>query len=470
MRLATARQSNSKFGSGYFYSVIKTKSAIGAAVLASSLLFGLTAAPAIAAGTASPSPSPSPTESPAAPGSCSAKAAISNPALGRFYGYVIDASSGNTLLDVRGSEQTPSASVLKVLTAATALTKLPVATYRAKTAVLTIPGEPSTIVLRGGGDFSLSQLTKDSRSTYTAAPRLETLAQNVLNNWSSDAEITKIILDSSLFSGPSYNPFWKASDRTNGYISNITALQLDSDRRNGDITSLAYDGFRSTDPIGKTGQLFKAALKSLAPNAKLVIGKTPKTAVELTSVSSQPMDFWLHHAMMASDNTETEFIARHVAIASGLPASFDSIEPMTKQILAGYAIDSTGLVMKDASGLAQADRVTPRIIAHLMELAAKPNTVLAPLESYLPVAGESGTLAGRFNGVNAVARNYVKGKSGFIPGLYSLAGIIDAKDGTRLAYAMFARSADGKQVGWATRGALDSVATRFYVCGAKLTK
>lgn len=446
----------------------KTKSIIVAALVASGLLLGLSVSPALAVG--SPSPSPSPTESPAAPGACSAKTAISNPALGRFYGYVIDVSTGKTLLDIRGAEQTPSASVLKVLTAATALTKLPVETYRAKTTVLTLPSEPSTIVLRGGGDFSLSQLTKDSRSTYTAAPRLETLATNVLNKWSSDTEITKIILDSSFFSGPTYSPFWKASDRTNGYISNITALQLDSDRNNGDITSLAYDGYRSTDPVGKTGVLFKKALKSLASNAEIVIGKTPKNAVELTSVSSQPMDFWLHHAMMASDNTETEFIAHHAAIAAGLPASFDSVEPLTKQVLADYAIDSTGLVMKDASGLAQADRVTPQIIAHLMQAAADPTSPLAPLETYLPVAGKSGTLAGRFNGVNAVAKNSVKGKSGFIPGLYSLAGIIDAKDGTRLAYAMFARSADGKQVGWATRGALDTVATRFFVCGAKLAK
>ncbi len=436
--------------------------------MAGSLLFGLSATPAFAVG--SPSPSPSPTKSPAAPGVCSAKTAISNPALGRFYGYVIDVATGKTLLDVRGAEQTPSASVLKVLTAATALTKLPVETYRAKTSVLTIPGQPSTIVLRGGGDFSLSQLTKDSRSAYTAAPRLETLATNVLNKWSSDTEITKIILDSSFFTGPNYNPFWKASDRTNGYISNITALQLDSDRTNGDITSLAYDGYRSTDPVGKTGALFKKALKALAANATVVVGTAPKSAVELTSVSSQPMDFWLHHAMMASDNTETEFIARHAAIAAGLPGSFDSVEPLTKKVLESLSIDSTGLVMKDASGLAQANRVTPQIIAHLMASAADPTSTLAPLETYLPVAGKSGTLAGRFNGVNAVAKNSVKGKSGFIPGLYSLAGIIDAKDGTRLAYAMFARSADGKQVGWATRGALDTVATRFFVCGAKLTK
>ena len=68
-----------------------------------------------------------------------------------------------------------------------------------------------------------------------------------------------------------------------------------------------------------------------------------------------------------------------------------------------------------------------------------------------------------------MARGFVKAKSGFIPGLYSLAGIINAKDGHRLAFAAFARSGNGKTVGYMARPALDTVATRFYQCGARLT-
>jgi D-alanyl-D-alanine carboxypeptidase/D-alanyl-D-alanine-endopeptidase (penicillin-binding protein 4) len=142
---------------------------------------------------------------------------------------------------------------------------------------------------------------------------------------------------------------------------------------------------------------------------------------------------------------------------------------MVKNMLSNLGIDSSALVMKDASGLAQANRVTPAMITQLMVNVAKGESVLAPLESYLPVAGVGpGSMAGRFTGANAVARKFVKGKTGFIPGLYSLAGIINAQDGSRLAYSIFARSAAGKQVGWATRGALDKVATRFYSCGANL--
>ena len=422
------------------------------------------------AGAVDATPSPTPTPVPVLPnlGTCSASSATSSASLGKFYAYVQDVTTGKVLLDINGSEATPSASVLKVLSVAAALTHLP-ATYKATTRVLTIPSEPGTIVLQGGGDHTLSQMTKGSYTTYAKPARLETLANKVLTSWTSDQPVKKIILDSSFFSGPSYSPFWLASDRTNGYISHITALQVDSDRANGDQTSYAYSGYRSTDPVLKTGTLFKSALKGLAPDAKLVKGKTPKNAVELTSVTSQPITTWMAHATGISDNTETEFIARHAAKAAGMSPSFESLEPMVKNMLNNLGIDSSALVMKDASGLAQANRVTPKMITQLMVNVAQGGSVLAPLESYLPVAGVGpGSMGGRFTGANTVARKFVKGKTGFIPGLYSLAGVINAKDGSRLAYSIFARSADGKKVGWATRGALDSVATRFYSCGANL--
>ncbi len=417
---------------------------------------------------ASPVPSPSETAVPVDPNLCSAKSALSQSALGKFYGYVVDVNTGKILINVNGEEATPSASVLKVLSISAALTNIP-ATYTATTRVLTVPSQPGTIVLQGGGDHTLSNMTKGSYTTYAKPARLETLATQVLNGWVSPEPITKIILDSSFFSGNTYNPYWYSSDRTNGYISHITGLQVDSDRANGDQTSYAYSGYRSTDPVLKTGNLFKAALKGLAPNAVLVKGKTPKSAVELTSVTSQPITTWMAHAIGISDNTETEFIARHAAKAAGLSPSFESIEPMVKNMLGNLGIDSSKLVMKDGSGLAQANRVTAKMITELMVKVAQGNTALTPLESYLPVAGVGpGSMGGRFTGKNAVARKFVKGKTGFIPGLYSLAGIINAKDGSRLAYAIFARSAEGKKVGWSTRGALDTVATRFYVCGSKL--
>ncbi|WP_138275750.1 D-alanyl-D-alanine carboxypeptidase/D-alanyl-D-alanine endopeptidase [Rhodoluna limnophila] len=454
--------------------MVKFSRAIAGVTVSAALVLAAVAGPAAAVDEASPSPSASPTATPTPSASataqpCSANTAMANPDLAKLYAYVVNVETGEVLINERGTYQTPSASVLKVLSVSAALTYLPT-DYKATTKVFTVPGEPGTIVLKGGGDHTLSQVTKDGFTTYERATRMFTLANKVYSNWTAEVPISKIILDSSFFSGPSYNPAWKASDRTNGYISKITALQTDADRASPDLSKTDYSGYRSNDPIGRTGNLFKTALGGLAKKAKIVEGKTPAGAVLLTSIESQPITTWMDHATVVSDNTETEFIARHAAKATGRPAAFSSIEPMVKEMLTDLGIDSSKLIMKDGSGLAQANRVTPKLITELMVSVANGHPTLAPLESYLPVAGVKGGLAYRFTGKNISARGAVKGKTGFIPGLYSLAGVIDAADGSRLAYSIFARTADGKYVNGATRGAIDTLATRFYTCGANLTE
>lgn len=415
--------------------------------------------------TATPTPKPYPT--PAAP--CSAAAATKSKDLGQLYAYAIDAQTGRVLLDIRGGEQTPSASVLKVVTAAMAMNYLPT-DYSAKTSVYSLANEPGTLVLVGGGDHTLSAMTGTSFTTYPKPARLETLAAKVLQGWTSDVEVNKIVLVDDFFAGPNYTTAWKASDRTNGYVSLITSLQIDSDRANPDLSSTAYSGYRSTDPVMRAGKAFKAALGGLAPSAKLVTGKLPAGAKLVAQVASAPIATWLDHALTYSDNTETEFIARHAVKAAGMPASFASIQRAATTALETQGIDPAGLIMKDGSGLAQGNRVTAKLIAQIMAGVATSGSALAPMLDYLAVAGESGTLAGRFNGKSASASGKIFAKSGYIPGLYSLAGVVYSKDGGRIAFAAFARSGSGKVVNYAARPALDALAARMYTCGVSLTK
>jgi D-alanyl-D-alanine carboxypeptidase/D-alanyl-D-alanine-endopeptidase (penicillin-binding protein 4) len=359
--------------------------------------------------------------------------------------------------------------VLKVLTAAAAIVHVP-ATQRATTTVLSVPSQPGVLVLKGGGDFSLTKTVAPAYTTYTKAARISTLAANTLTLLTPGIPISKIILDSTYFEENSYNPAWKLSDRTNGYISPITALQVDAGRLNGDLTSKKYDGTRSSTPILDAGRAFRTALGDAAKTATLEVAPAPADASPVASVNSMPMSFWLNHALMASDNTETEFIGRHAAIAAGNPSTFAGVTKTVRETLIELGINPKALVMYDGSGLAQGDRVTAKLITQLMSRVADPASPLAQMQTYLPLAGVSGTLGGRFTGRNAVAKGFIRAKSGFIPGLYSLAGVITAKDGTLVSFAAFARSVGKNAVGYATRGALDTLATRFYQCGNGLTK
>ena len=403
---------------------------------------------------------------------CTANKAMSQKTLGKFHAYVINVDTGAVLVDVLGKELTPSASVIKTLTAVAALQKLPLE-YRAVTQVLATPSEPSTLVLKGGGDFTLSRLGPGESSIYSKPPRIRNLARQALEKIPVDVPITKIILDDSFFSGEAWNPDWPAKYRTLGYVSNITAIQADGDRVQPNRLISSYSFRRGKDPVLTAGDALRASLGERALNAELVVGETPADAYVVGELQSQDMrQSWLGHMLTHSDNTGAEFIARHAAKAAGLEGSIAGANKVIKLSLRELGLKPKPLVIRDASGLSNENRVHSKLLAELMVKVAKGENGLGALTQWMPIAGETGTLRYRFQGKSAIARGNVIAKTGYIPGLYGLSGIVNASDGSRLAFAVFARadSENGISVTYTAQGAIDRVVTRFYSCGASLTQ
>lgn len=406
------------------------------------------------------------------PVACTANKAMEQKTLGKFHAYVINVDTGEVLVDVLGKELTPSASVIKTLTAVAAIQKLPLE-YRAVTQVLATPSEPSTLVLKGGGDFTLSRLGPGESSVYSKPPRIRNLAKQALEKIPVDVPITKIILDDSFFSGERWNPDWPAKYRTLGYVSNITAIQADGDRVQPNRLISSYSFRRGKDPVLTAGEALRASLGERAIDAELVAGKTPTDAYVISEVQSQDMrQSWLGHMLTHSDNTGAEFIARHAAKAAGLEGSIAGANKVIKLSLRELGLKPKPLVIRDASGLSNENRVHSKLLAELMVKVAKAENGLDALTQWMPIAGETGTLRYRFQGKSAIARGKVIAKTGYIPGLYGLSGIINAADGSRLAFAVFARadSEKGLSVTYTAQGAIDRVVTRFYSCGASLTQ
>ena len=406
------------------------------------------------------------------PVSCKANKAMEQKTLGKFHAYVINVDTGEVLVDLRGTELTPSASVIKTLTAVAALQKIP-ADYRATTQVLTVPNEPSTLVIKGGGDFTLTRLVAGESSVYSKPPRIRTLARDTLKQLSPELPITKIILDDSFFRGETWNPDWPRKYRTLGYVSHITALQSDGDRIQPNRLISSYSFRRGKDPVQKVGEVFREFLGERATGAELVVGQTPSNAVVVAQVQSQGMrENWLGHMLTFSDNTAAEFIGRHAAKAAGLEPSIAGTNRVIKSTLRELGLRPKALVIRDASGLSDQNRVHSKLLAELMVKVAKAENGLEVLTNWMPISGQTGTLRYRFQGKSAIARGHVIAKTGYIPGLYGLSGIVNAADGSRLAFAVFARADQetGVSVTYTAQGAIDKVVARFYVCGASLTQ
>lgn len=446
----------------------------GRALIASALALGVVVAGSIPAQAAECTP---------------IKKELSAAKLGKLYAYAVDITTGKVLVNVRSGQQTPSASVMKTITAAAALKfivkprqvkgELP---YTATTSVLTIPTEPGTLILRGGGDHSLTRVGASSYTTYYlpgAHPaKLRIIAANALAALPAGTVINKIVLDDSFFLGKTWNPNWYSYSRTVGDMSPISGLMVDAGRINPDLTDKAYSGLRVSDPTAQAGRYFKSLLGAAAKDAKVVKGLTPATATVLVSKESQPIETWIRHALRISDNTETEVIARHTALALRLKNDYTSVQRVGRRLFSSLGVDYKQLIMKDASGLAPNNLVTPKLLVALMSAAAKPESDIAMLPELMGTSGDGGTLGGRFLNYNKTTKRYdlvipkgsIRAKTGYIGSVYSLAGLITTPDAHQIAFAIFARSdkANRKYVGAGTKTAIDDVVEKLYLCGSTL--
>ena len=415
-----------------------------------------TAQPSNTATTAS---SASPSASASGDRTCSIAAQATDPLLGTFSGVFINAGTNEVLFDRNADVASATASTLKLLTAAAAVQILG-PNYRVETKVYQDPANPGSIYLVGGGDPTLSRTAAAKQSVYQNAPKLSDLAVGV-NAKVGSTPITKITLDSTLFNGPSWGSDWERSEQTQGFMSEVTALQVDGDRAN----PMAETSKRSTTPVANAGKYFKAALGASASGATIVQGKTPAGMTQIASVLSQPISTWIRHMLLVSDNTEAEFLARLVSLKQGGDGSFASLDTYMKRALAYTGLDSSKLVIKDGSGLSAANAVPPTYLAKLSQLISSGQGNWNVIMQGIPVAHETGSLASRFGGDNLDADGKVIAKTGWIKHGYTLAGIINSPDGTKLVFAVYALG----NVSDSAKQAIDNLVTAAYRCGNKLS-
>jgi D-alanyl-D-alanine carboxypeptidase/D-alanyl-D-alanine-endopeptidase (penicillin-binding protein 4) len=450
---------------------------IAAAVVAFALLgagavtagAALSSGDAVAAPTAEPSPTPTadagravPTATPA-PGrirTCFVNDQAADPRLANLQAQVLNAATGEVLFDRGGTTPSRTASVMKVLTTAAALSVL--GPDRTFSTTVVQGAEPGSVVLVGGGDLTLSRTPSGSDTVYPGAAHLDELARQVRDAWAADPAnppITKLVLDASLFGGDEWQPSWDTKERDDGYMSQVTALQVDGDRDD----PFSETSTRSTDPIGRAGEAFADELGGVSVIER---GTAPAGARELGRVESPTVAQLVDKALVVSDNTAAEMLARQVAIATGAGNGFEAINAGVLEGLQGYGVDTTGISIVDGSGLSDDNAVPPSYLTRLFVKINAREGNLGVLMDGLPISGQRGSLSysDRFQGDNAAAAGAVTAKTGWIHTGYTLSGVIRAQDGSTLTFAIYALG----DVTEEAKQAIDTLTTAFYRCGDNL--
>ena len=388
---------------------------------------------------------------------CSVNLQATDSRLTTFSGYVVNANTGETLFDRNGTAPQRTGSVLKVITAAAALSALgPDA--RMTTSVL--DGGEGTLVLRGGGDPTLAS---SGDSFYAGAPRISDLATAAMAKYNElypGTEVTTVQLDSTLWNpDDNWDSSWLRKEQEDGYQAQVTALMVDGGRSDPSA-SVSY---RTTDPVGEAGQAFANAAG--LDDVDFTRGGTSSTTV-LATVQSQPISTLIGQMLISSDNILGEMLARVVSKASGFDGSSSSLALAIPVALQAYGLDVTRVTIRDGSGLSDLNAVSPQFMTQLFIKIRANESGLGLIYSNLPVAGQSGTLASRFTGDNAKAAGAVIAKTGWLDSEYSLSGVINAADGTPLTFAFYS-IADG--IGSSAKEAQDTLAAAVFSCGDNLS-
>jgi D-alanyl-D-alanine carboxypeptidase len=301
--------------------------------------------------------------------------ALSNPAM-----ILIDETTGEVVYERNSNSQRKPASVMKILSAAATLEYLdPQSSFQTN---IYLGNEPRTLLIQGSLDPWIS--TSDSvakKMNRTSLPRL------------------------------AFHSMTALKEANGGSLKNIKVM---------------YAGIYSQDVANLKAFWAKRGFK---PSMKSVGNQTLASMqgdFVLTS-TSPPITEILDFTMLWSDNLLAERLARLASKAAGHELSDQGVAVTFAELLNKFDIDSSKLVIVDASGLSKQNRITAQIIGQLL-LKTRRDEKFALLYKSLPVSGISGTLRKRFITTAPSAVGLVRAKTGTLNGTVTLAGYVESTD------------------------------------------
>ncbi|MFI6579291.1 D-alanyl-D-alanine carboxypeptidase/D-alanyl-D-alanine-endopeptidase [Nocardiopsis sp. NPDC050513] len=376
-------------------------------------------------------------------------------------GYVVDTATGETLFELAPDTPVTPASTTKIATAVTVLAAVG-PDHVVHTEVYLDP-DRNRVVLRGAGDTTLSE-TADS----AAYPQVATLSELAESTASALAELgvgsVSVGYDDSHFTGPATGPGWKPNYVTEGSTSPIHALILNSGGIDEDGSGVIEDdeGDRAIDPPLYAAEAFARQLERAGVPVEGDPAEAAATGDVVASVASPPVSALVEHTLLQSDNNMAEALGRIAAEEMGEETSFAGAAAATARVMADLGVG--GVDLSDNSGLSTLNRISPRALVELVRLSGDPaHADLNAALTGLPTANSTGTLgrAGRFSpsASSHDGAGLVRGKTGTLNGVSTLAGTIRDRDGHTFAFAFMANTPA------ANGPALDTLAAALSRCG-----
>jgi D-alanyl-D-alanine carboxypeptidase/D-alanyl-D-alanine-endopeptidase (penicillin-binding protein 4) len=218
---------------------------------------------------------------------------------------------------------------------------------------------------------------------------------------------------------------WPASSTTAGNVGTLSALLVDDGYERGPGRRTPFPD----PPAGAAGVL--AGLLRLRGVAVGEVGggRAPDEAEEIAVVESAPMAEVVGSMVRESDNASAELLTKELGLQEAGEGSTAAGVDVLREVLVDAELPLEGVALVDGSGLSRSNRLTCGLLAALIGDVGTGSA----LDRSLAVAGRTGSLTERFLGTPLVGR--LRGKTGSLNGVETLAGVVETDSGQALSFA-----------------------------------
>jgi serine-type D-Ala-D-Ala carboxypeptidase/endopeptidase (penicillin-binding protein 4) len=321
------------------------------------------------------------------------------------------------------------ASTQKLVTAAAAIERLGEDT-RFRTAVVADgaprDGAVDDLWLVGGGDPGLG--TAEWAASFPRQPALVTPLEALADDVVAAGVRTvrrRVLGDESRYDTGRGAPGWPASSVTAGNVGTLSALLVNDGyaRAPGERTPFAQPA------AGAAGVLADLLRLRGVEVGEVGAGRAPDGGEELAAVESAPMGEVVGSMVRESDNASAELLTKELGLREADEGSTAAGVGVLREVLEGAGLPLEGVDLVDGSGLSRSNRLTCGLLTALLGEAGTGST----LDRSLAVAGRTGSLTERFLGTSLVGR--LRGKTGSLNGVETLAGVVETDSGRALSFA-----------------------------------
>jgi D-alanyl-D-alanine carboxypeptidase/D-alanyl-D-alanine-endopeptidase (penicillin-binding protein 4) len=177
----------------------------------------------------------------------------------------------------------------------------------------------------------------------------------------------------------------------------------------------------------------------------------------LATLTSPPLSEILKALMKPSQNQIAEMLFRTVALEKTGTGRGDSARAVVERQIASWGVPvPSEAVVRDGSGLARYDYISPRTVVRILDAMRRAPTFNVYYDA-LPIAGVDGTIAGRMKGTPA--QGNVHAKTGTVAQARSLSGYVTTADGHMLVFSFLCNNFTVPNR--AVEGVQDAIAARL---------